>query len=45
MDGRAIQNGQAGIDRIFEIVNRVLLGVDLLPVEGHCDVVKGLIDE
>ena len=36
---------QTGVDYIFEIIDCILLGVKLVPVEGDCDVVEGLIDE
>ena len=36
---------QTGVNHIFEIIDRALLSVNLLPVRSHCDVVKGLIDQ
>ena len=36
---------QTGVNHIFEIVNRVLLGFKLVGVQGHGDVVEGLVDE
>ena len=36
---------QTGVDHIFEIINRVLLGFELVGVEGHGDIVERLVNE
>ena len=36
---------QPGVHHIFENVNSVLLGFNLVGVQGHGDVVEGLVDE